>query len=63
MCPDKSKFYSYWLQRDEIMLDVETCAMAFRILRMNGYNVSAGIPFLVLETKLVVNLLKVYYLF
>uniref|UniRef100_N1R153 Ent-kaurene synthase-like protein 3 n=1 Tax=Aegilops tauschii TaxID=37682 RepID=N1R153_AEGTA len=34
--------YSYWLQRDEIMLDVETCAMAFRILRMNGYNVSAG---------------------
>ncbi|RCV35350.1 hypothetical protein SETIT_7G233500v2 [Setaria italica] len=34
--------YSCWLQRDEeITLDVETCAMAFRILRMNGYNVSA----------------------
>ncbi|VAH35762.1 unnamed protein product [Triticum turgidum subsp. durum] len=33
--------YSYWLRRDEIMLDVETCAMAFRTLRMNGYNVSA----------------------
>nr|CAB3488227.1 unnamed protein product [Digitaria exilis] len=34
--------YSCWLQRDdEIMLDVETCAMAFRILRMNGYNVSS----------------------
>lgn len=55
MCvPDKSKLYSYWLQRDEIMLDAETCAMAFRILRMNGYNVSAGKHFLVLETKLVV---------
>jgi hypothetical protein len=24
------------------MLDVETCAVAFRILRMNGYNVSSG---------------------
>ncbi|TVU15794.1 hypothetical protein EJB05_39332, partial [Eragrostis curvula] len=34
--------YSSWLQRDEeIMQDVETCAMAFRILRMNGYNVSS----------------------
>lgn len=34
--------YSRWLQRDEeIMLDMETCAMAFRILRMNGYNVSS----------------------
>ncbi|RLM65650.1 acyclic sesquiterpene synthase-like isoform X2 [Panicum miliaceum] len=34
--------YSCWLQRDEeIMRDVETCAMAFRILRMNGYDVSA----------------------
>ena len=25
------------------MLDVATCAMAFRILRMNGYDVSSGI--------------------
>ncbi|CAN6276891.1 unnamed protein product [Urochloa humidicola] len=34
--------YTCWLQRDEeIMLDVETCAMAFRILRMNGYTVSS----------------------
>ncbi|KAM0833899.1 hypothetical protein ACQ4PT_063960 [Festuca glaucescens] len=34
--------YSFWLQRDEeIMLDVATCAMAFRLLRMNGYNVSS----------------------
>ncbi|XP_047083565.1 ent-kaur-16-ene synthase, chloroplastic-like [Lolium rigidum] len=35
--------HSLWLQRDEeIMLDVATCAMAFRILRMNGYDVSSG---------------------
>ncbi|KAL5216888.1 hypothetical protein ABZP36_008289 [Zizania latifolia] len=34
--------YSSWLQRDEeIMLDIATCAMAFRILRMNGYDVSS----------------------
>ncbi|KAI4989273.1 hypothetical protein ZWY2020_036590, partial [Hordeum vulgare] len=34
--------YSYWLQRDEeIRLDLETCAMAFRLLRMNGYDVSS----------------------
>ncbi|XP_062227461.1 ent-kaurene synthase-like 2 [Phragmites australis] len=34
--------YSRWLQRDEeIMLDVATCAMAFRIFRMNGYDVSS----------------------
>ncbi|KAM3390515.1 hypothetical protein ACQJBY_012235 [Aegilops geniculata] len=34
--------YSLWLQRDEeILLDVATCAMAFRILRMNGYDVSS----------------------
>ncbi|VAH51044.1 unnamed protein product [Triticum turgidum subsp. durum] len=30
-----------WLQRDEeIMMDVATCATAFRLLRMNGYDVS-----------------------
>uniref|UniRef100_A0ACD5Z095 Uncharacterized protein n=1 Tax=Avena sativa TaxID=4498 RepID=A0ACD5Z095_AVESA len=34
--------YRFWLQRDEeIMLDVATCAMAFRLLRMNGYDVSS----------------------
>uniref|UniRef100_A0A453CRG3 Ent-kaur-16-ene synthase, chloroplastic n=1 Tax=Aegilops tauschii subsp. strangulata TaxID=200361 RepID=A0A453CRG3_AEGTS len=34
--------YSFWLQRDEeIMLDVAACAMAFRLLRMNGYDVSS----------------------
>ncbi|XP_043700544.1 ent-kaurene synthase, chloroplastic isoform X2 [Telopea speciosissima] len=32
--------YRYWLQGvDEIFLDPVTCAMAFRILRINGYNV------------------------
>lgn len=35
--------YSSWLGKDEeIMLDVTTCAMAFRLLRMNGYDVSSG---------------------
>ncbi|XP_074367131.1 ent-kaurene synthase-like 1 isoform X2 [Apium graveolens] len=34
--------YSSWLQDDEqIFMDVGTCALAFRILRMNGYNVSS----------------------
>uniref|UniRef100_A0A453CRK3 Ent-kaur-16-ene synthase, chloroplastic n=1 Tax=Aegilops tauschii subsp. strangulata TaxID=200361 RepID=A0A453CRK3_AEGTS len=34
--------YSFWLQKDEeIMLDVAACAMAFRLLRMNGYDVSS----------------------
>jgi len=33
--------YSLWLQKDEeIMLDVAACAMAFRLLRMHGYDVS-----------------------
>ncbi|XP_050214572.1 ent-kaurene synthase TSP4, chloroplastic [Mercurialis annua] len=32
--------YSYWLQgNEEIFLDCTTCAMAFQILRVNGYNV------------------------
>uniref|UniRef100_A0ACD5Z948 Uncharacterized protein n=1 Tax=Avena sativa TaxID=4498 RepID=A0ACD5Z948_AVESA len=36
--------YSLWMQRDEeIMLNVETCAIAFRILRMNGYVVSSDL--------------------
>lgn len=34
---------SRWLQKDEeIMMDIVTCAMAFRLLRMNGYDVSSG---------------------
>ena len=36
------KAYISWLQREEeIIQDVETCAMAFRLLRMNGYDVSS----------------------
>ncbi|XP_047070830.1 acyclic sesquiterpene synthase-like isoform X2 [Lolium rigidum] len=36
------EIYSCWSRRDEkIMLDLEACAMAFRILRMNGYDVSS----------------------
>ncbi|KAJ4981935.1 hypothetical protein NE237_032772 [Protea cynaroides] len=34
--------YRYWLQgEEEIFLDPTTCAMAFRILRINGYDVSS----------------------
>ncbi|PIA50819.1 hypothetical protein AQUCO_01200228v1 [Aquilegia coerulea] len=34
------KTYSCWLAKDEqIYLDIATCAMAFRILRMHGYDV------------------------
>nr|BCU04851.1 diterpene synthase [Leersia perrieri] len=34
--------YNYWKQKDQDMvMDMETCAMAFRILRMHGYDVSS----------------------
>ncbi|XP_031283362.1 ent-kaur-16-ene synthase, chloroplastic-like [Pistacia vera] len=34
--------YRCWLQgEEEILLDPATCAMAFRLLRVNGYNVSS----------------------
>ncbi|XP_010260723.1 PREDICTED: ent-kaur-16-ene synthase, chloroplastic isoform X2 [Nelumbo nucifera] len=34
--------YRCWLQKDErIFLDLDVCAMAFRILRTNGYNIAA----------------------
>ncbi|PNY18103.1 ent-kaur-16-ene synthase chloroplastic-like, partial [Trifolium pratense] len=37
--------YRYWLQGEEdIFLDPTTCAMAFRMLRVNGYDVSSD-PF------------------
>lgn len=37
--------YRYWLQGEEnIFLDPTTCAMAFRLLRLNGYDVSSD-PF------------------
>ncbi|XP_015583550.2 ent-kaurene synthase, chloroplastic isoform X1 [Ricinus communis] len=36
--------YRYWLQgNEEIFLDCITCAMAFRILRVNGYDVSSDV--------------------
>lgn len=35
--------YRCWLQREEeLFLDITTCAMAFRILRVYGYSVSSG---------------------
>ncbi|KAL6843892.1 hypothetical protein ACP4OV_026463 [Aristida adscensionis] len=34
--------YRCWLEKDEeLMMDIATCAMAFRLLRMNGYDVSS----------------------
>ncbi|KAE8124499.1 hypothetical protein FH972_019378 [Carpinus fangiana] len=37
--------YRYWLQgKEEVFLDTATCAMAFRMLRVNGYDVSSD-PF------------------
>ncbi|TVU15793.1 hypothetical protein EJB05_39331, partial [Eragrostis curvula] len=34
--------YRCWLQKDEeLIMDTSTCAMAFRLLRMNGYDVSS----------------------
>ncbi|GAY42456.1 hypothetical protein CUMW_066980 [Citrus unshiu] len=34
--------YRFWLQgEEEIFLDLTTCAMAFRLLRLNGYDVSS----------------------
>uniref|UniRef100_K3YYW0 Uncharacterized protein n=2 Tax=Setaria italica TaxID=4555 RepID=K3YYW0_SETIT len=34
--------YRSWLQYDEeIIMDMETCAMAFRLLRMHGYDISS----------------------
>ncbi|KAF5186628.1 Ent-kaur-16-ene synthase protein, partial [Thalictrum thalictroides] len=36
------KTYSCWLMKDEqIFLDIATCGMAFRILRMHGYDISS----------------------
>ncbi|RLN30469.1 ent-kaur-16-ene synthase, chloroplastic-like [Panicum miliaceum] len=35
--------YRSWLANDEeIMLDMATCAMAFRLLRLHGYNISSA---------------------
>ncbi|CAN6278911.1 unnamed protein product [Urochloa humidicola] len=36
--------YRYWQQKDEeIIADMETCCMAFRILRMHGYQISSDV--------------------
>ena len=52
---------SHWLQKDEeIMMDIATCAMAFRLLRMNGYDVSSGttqLTYLEFPTALVLSLI------
>ncbi|PIA50757.1 hypothetical protein AQUCO_01200177v1 [Aquilegia coerulea] len=38
------KIHSCWLMKDEeIFLDIATCAMAFRILRMHGYDISSDV--------------------
>ncbi|KAJ0591575.1 putative ent-kaurene synthase [Helianthus annuus] len=36
--------YSYWMQKDEkIFMNAGTCALAFRLLREYGYQISSGI--------------------
>ncbi|RLN07479.1 hypothetical protein C2845_PM11G08430 [Panicum miliaceum] len=36
--------YRSWLQNEEeIIMDMETCAMAFRILRMHGYDITSDV--------------------
>ena len=42
------------------MMDIATCAMAFRLLRMNGYDVSSGtaqLTYLEFPTALVLSLI------
>ncbi|KEH34009.1 Ent-kaurene synthase [Medicago truncatula] len=52
--------YRYWLQEEEdIFLDPTTCAMAFRILRLNGYDVSSD-PFYQYSEDKFANSLKGY---
>lgn len=46
-CPTLSHLLGFvcrsWQQKDEeILMDMETCSMAFRILRMHGYHISSG---------------------
>jgi hypothetical protein len=41
---DRYSFRSWLDDDDEIMMDMATCAMAFRLLRMHGYDVSSGKP-------------------
>ncbi|XP_045799673.1 ent-kaurene synthase TSP4, chloroplastic isoform X2 [Trifolium pratense] len=52
--------YRYWLQgAEDIFLDPTTCAMAFRILRLNGYDVSSD-PFYQYSEDKFANSLKGY---
>ncbi|RWV82759.1 hypothetical protein GW17_00055713, partial [Ensete ventricosum] len=52
------RIYRCWLRNDEeISSDMATCAMAFRLLRMNGYDVSSGNLFQVLIQPLLPYLL------
>lgn len=37
------------------MMDVATCAMAFRLLRMNGYDVSSGTSYSIVWYSLLHN--------
>lgn len=44
------KIYESWLNREEeIFLDIATCAMAFRVLRFNRYDVSSALQFLAMK--------------
>ncbi|KAL8147274.1 ent-kaurene synthase-like 1 isoform X1 [Apium graveolens] len=47
------EIYCSWLQDDEQFMDVATCALAFRILRVNGYDI--------LSDKLTAIAKEVYY--
>ncbi|KAK2369179.1 ent-copalyl diphosphate synthase, chloroplastic [Trifolium repens] len=52
--------YRYWLQgAEDIFLDPTTCAMAFRMLRLNGYDVSSD-PFYQYSEDKFANSLKGY---
>ncbi|GAV70224.1 Terpene_synth domain-containing protein/Terpene_synth_C domain-containing protein [Cephalotus follicularis] len=55
------EIYQYWLQGEEaIFLDPATCAMAFRILRVNGYDVASDLLSQLSEEHKFFNLLGGY---
>ncbi|CAD5185995.1 unnamed protein product [Musa acuminata subsp. malaccensis] len=55
------RIYRCWLLNDEeISSDMATCAMAFRLLRMNGYDVSSGNLFQFSEGNYFYNSLQGY---
>ncbi|XP_050232952.1 ent-kaur-16-ene synthase, chloroplastic-like [Mercurialis annua] len=50
------KIYRLWVQRDEeIYLDVNCCALGFRLLRLNGYDVSSDALAQVSEEEYIFN--------